>query len=85
MRAIGHRAPVHGAWASEMPLAGHARSSRPRTGSAWTVVFVVPVVVHFISSAICCAADFFVPPSTINWPHAARMSRPRLLRTETVK
>ena len=37
------------------------------------------------SSAICCAADFLTPPSTIRCPHAARMSCPRLLRTDTVR
>src|SRR5690606_961837 len=33
-------------------------------------------------SASCWAADFR-PPSTMSWPQAARMSRPRLLRTST--
>ena len=38
------------------------------------------------AAASLCAGDFFVAwPSTISCPHAARMSRPRLLRTETVK
>src|SRR5262245_4502852 len=36
------------------------------------------------AAASCWPADF-VWPSTINCPHAARMSRPRLLRTDTVR
>ncbi len=38
---------------------------------------------NYMSSAARWAGDLFVP-STINCPHAARMSRPRLLRTDTV-
>ena len=37
------------------------------------------------ASASFWPADFFTPcPSTISCPHAARMSRPRLLRTDTI-
>ena len=37
-----------------------------------------------MSAASFCAGDF-CGPSTMSCPHAARMSRPRLLRTETVR
>ena len=36
------------------------------------------------SVASCWAGDLR-GPSTISWPQAARMSRPRLLRTETIR
>ena len=39
-------------------------------------------VTDYRMTASCCAGDFFCP-STISWPQAARMSRPRLLRTDT--